>query len=160
MAYSSSIAKTKRDGSITITDGSNNYIANFAVGDMAWEAAKPEMVIIRDRATIVGARNGDDVPVSFSFSVHLRALHDSGNDALYDIITAGTMGGATLTNVGGLGYEPFMSNVIFTINATALGDSKQYTITFSKCQLIGSVAEGDPSSLSISGTCLGGLTYT
>jgi len=159
MAYSSSIVKTKRDGLVTITDGSTNYTVNFSVGDFSWEATKPELIIIRDRATIAGARSGDDPAISFSFTVHMRALHDGTNDALYDILTAGTLGATTLTNVGGTGYEPFFCDVIFDIDATALGDSKTYRITFNTCQLIGSVAEGDPNSLSVAGTCIGGLTY-
>ena len=160
MAYSSAIVKTKRDGTVTLTDGAaNSYIANFQVGDFSFEEVKPELIVIRDRATIAGARKGDDQESTLSFTCHLRALTDSGNDALLDFIN-GTLSGSALTSTGGLGYEPFMCTVAYNINATALGDSKQYTATFSKVELRASITEGDPDSISISGTVLGGIAYS
>jgi len=160
MAYSSSIVKTKRDGTVRIISGDpTTYVANFAVGDFSFEQTKPDLLIIRDRATIVGARNGDDQPITFSFSAHLRAFHDAGNDALIDLVN-GQLSGVVLTSSGGTGYEPFLCTVEFEMSATALGDAKTYKASFAKCQLVASVTEGDPSSISISGTCLGGVTYS
>jgi len=166
MAYSSNIVKTKRDGQVTLMDSgaANTLIADFSVGDWSVEMAKAEMIIIRDRATIRGARNGDDPVISFSFTVHMRAIHDTGNDTLLDFIglgsAAGTMGATTLTSVGGTGYEPFLVDVKFVDDATALGDSKSYTLKLLKCQLIGTITEGDPNQISIAGTALGGITVT
>ena len=84
MAYSSNIVKTKRDGTITLIDSgaTNTYVADFSVGDFSVEMAKSEMIIIRDRATIRGARNGDDPVITFSFTVHMRAITDGTNQAL------------------------------------------------------------------------------
>ena len=46
MAYSSAIVKTKRDGTVTLTDGAaNSYIANFQVGDFSFEEVKPELIV-------------------------------------------------------------------------------------------------------------------
>ena len=74
MAYSSSIAKTKRDGSVSIITGTPaTYVANFQVGDFTWEEVKPELIVIYDRASIVGARNGNDPTITGSFTCHLRA---------------------------------------------------------------------------------------
>lgn len=160
MAYSSSIVKTKRDGEVTLIDGAaNTYIANFQVGDFSFEEVKPELITIRDRATIVGARNGDDQESTLSFTCHLRALTDSGNDVLLDFVN-GQLSGSALTSTGGVGYEPFMCTVRYIINATSLGDAKQYQANFLKCRLTASITEGDPDSISITGTCLGGVTYT
>lgn len=160
MAYSSSIVKTKRDGAVTLLDGAAaTYIANFNVGDFSFEVSQPELIVIRDRATIVGARNGDDPTISLSFTCHLRAFHDAGNDALLDFVL-GQLSGSVLTSTGGTGYEPFMCDVKYTIDATSLGDAKTYVATFSKCQLVASIAEGDPDSISLSGTCVGGVAFT
>ena len=163
MAYSSNIVKTKRDGMVTLKDGSAgpvSYIANFNVGDFSWEDSKPDLIVIRDRASIVGARLADNPEIAFSFSVHLRALTDSSNDTLLDFVN-GTLSGASLTSVAVGGYEPFLCDVEFKMDATAtLSDTKSYIATFSKCRLILSLSEGDPSSISVSGTCLGGVAYT
>ena len=159
MAYSSSIVKTKRDGTVTLTDGAAaSYIANFQVGDFSFEEVKAELITIRDRATIVGARKGDDQESTLSFTCHLRALTDSGNEALLDFVN-GTLSGSALTSTGGLGYEPFMCTVKYDINATALGDSKSYSAEFKKVRISASVTEGDPDSISITGTVLGGIVY-
>ena len=57
MAYSSNIAKTKRDGKVTLVDGAAaTYIADFNVGDFTWESSNPALVVIRSRSSIVGAR--------------------------------------------------------------------------------------------------------
>lgn len=160
MAYSSNIVKTKRDGTVALLDGAaTTYTADFQVGDFSFDVSKPELIVIRDRATIVGARNGDDPTVSLSFTCHLRALHDAGNDSLLDFVE-GQLSGSLLTSSGGTGYEPFLCTVRYTIDATSLGDSKSYVATFSKVQIVASIAEGDPDSITISGTCLGGVAFT
>lgn len=164
MAYSSSIVKTKRDGTITLKDSgsTNTYVANFSVGDFSVELVKPELIIIRDRATIVGARHGDDPTISFSFTVHMRAITDGTDQTLLDFIgfasSDGTSGATTLTSVGGTGYEPFLLDVEFEEDATALGDGKTHKIILQKCQLIATITEGDPNQIAIAGTALGGLS--
>ena len=162
MAYSSAIVKTKRDGTLAITTGTpDTYTANFSVGDFTWDNAggNSELLIIYDRATIAGARRGNDNTISGSFTVHLRALHDGSNDALLDLIRSGTLAGVAQASTGGTGYEPFMTTIVFTIDATALGDSKTYSSPFYRCQLNASVTEGDPDSLAVSFVCLGGVVY-
>ena len=160
MAYSSNIVKTKRDGVVALIDGgATTYTANFQVGDFSFEVSRPEVIVSRDRATIVGARNGDDPTISLSFTCHLRAFHDAGNDAMLDFVL-GQLSGSLLTSTGGTGYEPFLCTVRYTIDATSLGDSKTYVATFSKCQRIASISEGDPDSITLAGTCLGGVAFT
>ena len=73
---------------------------------------------------------------------------------------SGTSGANTLTSVGGVGYEPFLLDVSFVENATALGDSASYTLNLLKCQLIGTISEGDPNQIAISGTSLGGISVS
>lgn len=160
MAYSSNIAKTKRDGKVTLEDGAGaSYIANFNVGDFTWESTRPALLVIRDRNTIVGARSGDDPEITFSFTAHLRALTSSTADALLDFI-GGTMAGSSLASTGPTGYEPFLCTVKFLIDAKSIGDTADYLATFSRCFLTASVTEGEPDSISISGVCLGGVAYT
>ena len=161
MAYSSNIVKTKRDGTVKIITGApTTYIANFAVGDFTWTHAKPELLVIYDRATIAGARSGNDQTIEGSFTLHLRALHDNANEAVIDLIANGTLAGGAQASTGGSGYEPTMYTVEFTIDATSLGDSKTYVATFSKCQLNFSVTEGDTDSLAVTFTAVGGVAYT
>ena len=166
MAYSSNIVKTKRDGTVTLKDSgaSNTYVADFNVGDFSVEMAKAELLVIRDRATIRGARAGDDPVITFSFTVHMRAITDGTNQALLDFIglgaAVGTSGATPLTSVGGTGYEPFLLDVSFVEDATALGDSYFYTLNLLKCQLIATISEGDPTQIAIAGSDLGGITVS
>lgn len=160
MAYSSNIAKTKRDGQVTLVDGAAaTYIANFNVGDFTWEATKPALLVIRDRNSIIGSRKSDDPEISFSFTAHLRALTSATADVLLDFVS-GNMAGSALTSTGGNGYEQFLCDVKYKIDATAIGDSSDYMATFSKCLLTATITEGEPDSISISGICLGGVAYT
>ena len=161
MAYSSNIAKTKRDGQIDIISGNpTTYEANFAVGDFSFEFAKAELITIYDRATIVGARKGNDPLINGTFSVHLRSLYDAANDSLPELIATGTLSGVAQTSTGGTGYEPKLYTVRYTIDATALGDGKTYVATFNKCQLLMNITEGDPDVLAVTFTCLGGVVFT
>ena len=77
----SSVVATRRDGTITLTDGAaSSYAVSFEVGDFSAAEPGADRVVIRDRGAIVGLRKGDDPVISFSFSVHMRSLTDSTAD--------------------------------------------------------------------------------
>lgn len=157
----STIIKTKRDGTITITDGAANSLAvSLDVGDFAFDdASKPARVVLRDRGTICGVRNGDDEVIGFSFSAHFTEFTNAAGVALLDFCyKRNAASGYTSTGSGS--FEPFMVSVSYTANATALGDAAAAVANFAKCILIASFAEGDSDTLTITGECYGGVTYT
>jgi hypothetical protein len=160
MAYSSNIVKTKRDGIVTLLDGAAaTYIANFNVGDFTFESTKDDLIVIYDRNTIAGSRKGNQPQINFSFTCHLRAMTSSTADVLLDFIS-GNMAGSALTSTGGTGFEQYLCDVQFKIDATSIGDSSNYLATFSKCLLTATITEGEPDSIAISGVCLGGVAYS
>ena len=159
----SSVVATKRDGTITITDGAaSSYPVSFEAGDFSAAEPGADRVVIRDRGVIVGLREGDSPVITFSFSVHMRSLTDTTADNLMDrLYNRGVHGGAPLTSTGGDGYEQFLQTVEFTVNTSAIGSGKTYTATYAKCYMeVSSLAEStDGNTLQISGECYGGVTY-
>ena len=158
----STVVATRRDGTITLTDGAaSSYAVSFEVGDFSYSEPKADRVVIRDRGAIVGLREGDDPVITFSFSVHMRSLTDASSDNLLDrVYNRGAHAGAPLTSTGGTGFEQFLQNVEFKADTSAIS-GKVYTATFSKCLLeLGSFSESaDGDTIEISGECYGGITY-
>lgn len=162
MAFSSSIVKTKRDGSVKIIDGTgtpNELILQLEVGDFTWEETRAADTVIRDRGVIAGVRKADDAEINLSFTIHADALTDSTDNALWDwLYFRGAAAGHTST--GGTGYEGNFVTIKYIIDATSLGDPSDYAATFSKVRCTVSFTEGDPSSIAVSGVCYGGVAYT
>ena len=161
----SSLVKTKRDGTITIIDGTspaaNEFTVSFETGDFSYSEEKADRTVIRDRGAIVGLRQGDDPVLSLSFSVHLRDLNNTTADVLLDFLYNRGYANST-TNVqstGGSGFEQYLVDIKFTIDATSVdaGEAVQ-TITFAKCLAIYSLTEGDPDQIEISAEVYGGVT--
>ena len=80
MAYST-VPKMRRDGKITLIDGTGTPVTlevSFEEGTLAFTPTKPAQVIIRDRHAISNVRRGDEEPIaSGSFSLFLREFSDS-----------------------------------------------------------------------------------
>lgn len=159
----SSVVATRRDGTITLTDGAaSSYAVSFEVGDFSAAEPGADRVVIRDRGAIVGLRKGDDPVISFSFSVHMRSLTDSTADNLMDrLYNRGVHSGTPLTSTGGDGFEQFLQTVAFQVDTSAVGSGKIYTATYSKCYMeVSSLTEGaDGNTIEVSGECYGGVSY-
>jgi hypothetical protein len=160
----SSVVATRRDGTITITDGAASaYPLSFEVGDFSASEPQADRVVIRDRGAIAGLRKGDDPVLTFSFSVHMRSLTDTTADNLMDrIYNRGIHGGSPLTSTGGDGYEQFLQSVEFKVDTSAVGSGKIYKATYAKCYMeVSSLSEGaDGNTIEVSGECYGGVTYS
>ncbi len=156
------VVATRRDGTITITDGSASaYAVSFEVGDFSFSEPKADRVVIRDRGSIVGLREGDSPVITFSFSVHMRSLTDASADNLLDrIYNRGAHAGSPLTSTGTAGFEQFLQSVEFKADTSGIS-GKIYTATFAKCLMeMSSFSESaDGDTIEISGECYGGITY-
>lgn len=158
----STVVATRRDGSITITDGAaSSYAVSFEVGDFSASDPLADRVVIRDRGAIAGLRKGDDPVVTFSFSVHMRSLTDTASDNLMDRLYNRGVHAGGLASTGGNGFEQFLQTVAFAVDTSAVGSGKIYTATYAKCLLeVSSLSESaDGNTISISGECYGGVTY-
>jgi len=151
----STIIKTKRDGSITFTDGTAvtplTYTVAFEAGDLSISIPGETVNLFLDRGRITSPpsiRYGDDQPITFSFTAQLRDV----SEGITDLVSG--RGGATSTWVSTMGAtgEVFTLTMAFTIEGTEHGDAADHVITMNYCHITGSISEGDPSSISISGT--------
>ena len=157
----SGVIGTKRDGTIKLTDGGpTNLTITLDVGDFAFDdGSKASRVVLRDRGAICGLRFGDDEVIALSFSAHFTEFTNSSANILLDFCyKRGNMDGGVST--GGSGYEPFLVTVTYTCDKTSLGDGVAAVAIFSKVLLIASFSEGESDTLSITGECYGGVTYT
>lgn len=155
------VVATRRDGKITITDGSpSSYEIEFEVGDFSYSEPKADRVVIRDRGQIRGLREGDDPVITFSFSVLVRSLTDSTADNLLDRIYNRGFNAGGLVSTGSAGYQQFLQTVEFEADTSAI-QGKNYKASFDKCLLeMSSFSESaDGDTIQISGECYGGVSY-
>jgi hypothetical protein len=151
------VVSVPRDGTITITNGdATTYTVAYEAGDFNGNFDKAERIVIYDRGTIVGLRQGNDPVPSISFTVHLRELADSTEDTILDFVYK-TGNSSAATSTGGTGFEQFLVTVEFQANMSALSGSNTKA-TFEKVLLTASIAEGSPNSISFTGEVYGSIT--
>ena len=166
MAYST-LPKTRRDGVITLSDGTGSPVTlavAYEEGNITFDTPKAAQTVIRDRGTITTVRLGDDEPsASGSFTAFFRQFTDAAEaGSIIDFINKnGNYNGNISTGSTGTPFVEFYCiDLSYVVDAQALGDSTTHTATLSKCVCTASFTEGDPSSFSISFTCYGGVVYS
>ena len=166
MAYST-LPKTRRDGVITLKDGTGSPVTlevAYEEGNLTFDTPKAAQTVIRDRGTISTVRKGDDEPTaSGSFSAYFRQFTD-GSEAgsILDFINQ-TGSYASNVSTGSTGtpfVEFYCIDLEYQVDATALGDDAATTATLSKCVCTASFTEGDPSSFTLNFTSYGAIAYT
>lgn len=157
----STILKTVRDGTITISDGDgNSYTVSYEAGDLSIDIPGQAITLNLDRNVIGGTpslRYGDEAPMTFSFSTYLRDLRDASGVTLADIILGRYGAASSWVSTLGEDAEVFTVDVTWTIAGAIHGDvddgyTVNHTLKLPYCVLRCSIGEGDPSSLSITGT--------
>ena len=73
----SNIPKVRRDGSITLEDGSaTTLVINYEEGNFTFDniasEAREDQTVIRDRGVITTVRKADQQPLTGSFSAYFR----------------------------------------------------------------------------------------
>jgi len=154
----STITKNKRDGTITFSDnaGANSITVAYEEGDLSITVPGESVSHYLDRGRITSTpsiRYLDDQPVTFTFSANLRDVSDATDEILTELILgpSGRIGTNWVSTMGANG-EVFTVTTLFTIEGTDHGDAADHTLTMNFCRLTGSIAEGDPDTISISGT--------
>ena len=150
------IVKTKRDGQLTFKDNgaANTLTVAYEVGDLTLTIPGATVVSTLDRGqfgAVPSLRHGDDQPMTFSFTAYLRDMSDGSDATLEDLISG--RNGATSSWVSTLGAnsEVFTMTLQWTIEGTDHGGT-DHTVTCNHCVVTGSFSEGDPSTISITGT--------
>ena len=166
MAYSV-VPKTKRDGLITLLDGTGVPVTlDVAFEDGNFSFSQPQQfseLVVMDRGNFAAIRKQDEQAITGSFSFHFRQFTD-GSEAgsVRDFINqSGNYSGNTSTGTSGTPYvEHYCIDIKYTAEGTDFGDSADHTVTLSKCVCSLDFAEGDPSAFTLNFTCYGGASVT
>lgn len=152
------ICKTKRDGQIGIMDNGavHTYVIAYEPGDFNADIPQEAVTSTLDRGSLEDGciRPGDDQPMTIGWSAFLRDLGDTTGTyaTLLDILNR-YAGGYVDTNwvstksTSGV----FTVTVTFTIDGAFAGEADK-TLTFNFVSLRGGIAEGDPDTVTVSGT--------
>lgn len=148
---------TKRDGTITIKDATGSPITTtvqYEDGDLSIEGIKfgdRSSTAFMDRGVQYGLREGDNEPVSFSFSAHAMEFTDATRKTIIDACRKTNTFSAGVSTWGTNAADPWTVTVVFAAEGTDRG-AEDETVTFTHCKLEVSFAEGDPGKLSVKGT--------
>jgi hypothetical protein len=159
----STVPKVRRDGKITILDGTtpaaNEYEIAYEDGDLSLSRDKNARIVIRDRGTIVGVRDGDQPVLSIGFTVHMREFTNGGALTLIDVLekTGNANGWASVSSGA---FEPYMLKCKIEVEGTNHGDGADHTMTADKVIFTWDFSEGDPNKISVKGEIYGALTAT
>lgn len=155
----STIVKTKRDGTITFRDGTTptaeEYTIAFEAGDLNIAIAGRTVNLFLDRGVMTdppSIRFGDDQPMSGTFTAQLRDLNDAAVATLTDFLTNTGFFATDWVSRGGPNAEVKTVQIIWTIAGLDHGDPADHTISADHCYLTGSIADGDPVTLSVAFT--------
>ena len=159
-ASQSSAAAGGFDATGSTRTGAEEYVVAFEAGDLSLTVGGASISNYLDRGklgTTPSVRKGDDTPMTFSFSAYFRDLVSSGSAGLMDIlnhtgVVASTPWISTLSSSGSADdAEVFAVDLLWSIeNQGNAADT--HTIVLPYCTLNYSLAEGDPNTISISGT--------
>jgi len=150
----STVVKTKRDGTLTFSDGSgpaNTLTVEYEAGDFNLSIPGPTVVDNLDRGSMVGSlRYSDDAPMTATFTAYLRDLSDATYATLEEIILQSGDVGSNWTSTLGSDEEVFTLDLTWEI--VEPGATPDHSLQLERCVVTGSLSEGDPDQISISVT--------
>ena len=163
MAYSSA-PKVRRDGKITLKDGTTptavSLVVDYEEGNFSFDQVKSDRIVIRDRGTIKSVRRGDDQPLTGSFTIYMRQFTSATAGSVLDFInkTNSYSGNASASTT--VATDEYTINIEFEVDGDAVGDDDgDTTATFNTCICQASFAEGDPNQITVNFECYNGVTY-
>ena len=165
MAYSV-IPKTKRDGTITLLDGTGTPVTlDVAYEDGNFTFSDPQQfseLVVMDRGNFAAVRKQDEQAKTGSFSFHFRQFTDGVNaGSVRDFINAsGAYSGNVSTGLSGVPFiEHYTIDIKYTADSPDTGEA-DHVVTLAKCICSLDFSEGDPSSFTLNFTCYGGVTVS
>lgn len=169
----SSVVKTKRDGELTfgalsggafnlatgaLLAGAKSLTVAYEAGDFNLSIPGPAVSSFLDRGQFTSppsVRYGDDQPMTWSFTAHLRDLSDAAYATLEEILLQSGYVGANWESTLGAAAgcaEVFAIGLRWKILGTTHCDASDHMIILQYNTITGSLAEGDPNTISLSGT--------
>ncbi len=147
------------DTSGNLNIGAPTYTVSYEAGDLSVQVPGPAVSNFLDRGKITSPpsiRLADDGPITFSFTAYLRHITDGSATTLFDLLNntgAVAAGFVSTTSTSNVSDDAEVFTVDLRWNIENQGDSGDtHFVILSNCFLTYSVSEGDPNSISISGT--------
>tara|TARA_R100000664_G_C2719519_1_gene113483 strand:+ start:268 stop:759 length:492 start_codon:yes stop_codon:yes gene_type:complete len=160
----STVVKNFSDGSISLFDGAgspNTISAAFSQGDLSIDGLvedQREISAYETRGVLKSVRKTTRIYPTGSFTIMLTDLTDASDTTVVDFcLKQGSFNGNTTTLSGS---DVYAIKIGLTIEGTNYGDANDHTITLDDCRVTMALAEGDPSTVSVSFTCYGAITMT
>jgi len=154
----STIVKNKRDFTVVLTDNAaaHSYTISLEPGDLSITIPGTTVSNYLDRGSIGATpsiRYVDDQPMTFTLSGYLRDVSDASYATLPEFIAgpSGYVGTTWVSTMGANGEVPTWT-VTITIEESNHTGSADHTIVLNFCYITGSITDGDPATVSISGT--------
>jgi hypothetical protein len=153
----STVVRTKRDISIGITDGTRTYTVAYEPGDFSLEIPRESISNFLDRGvmpSVPSIRLLDDQPMTFSFSAYERDwVSAAGHVTLLDlnVFFASKYAATNWTSTIGTASDVDTLSVNLTQEGSDFGEA-DITIRLPYAVIRASRADGDPNTISVSGT--------
>ena len=163
----SAVIKHFTDGTITLKDGTGtpvSLVVPFSVGDLSISGMETDTLgrtvnAYETRGVLHSLRRGARVYPTVSFSAQLTDVTDATDKTLLDMILKRNSYSANVSTTAATG-DVYTLDVVFTVEGTDLGDSADHVITLEDVHFTADVAEGEPNTISLSGTIYGTVTLT
>jgi len=161
----STVIKNLNDGSVTLADGTGSpvtLVAPFTVGDVAIEglaAQLNEVTAYETRGTLNTLRHTSRTYPTFSFSAQLADYSDATDGTIIDFCLFQASYSANVSTLGS-SADVKTINITLTVEGTDHGDSADHTIVCDDVHVTVATSEGDPNTVTISGTVYGSVVMT
>ena len=157
--------RTKRDGQILHADlgGLHLYTQAYEPGDFTYDVPSYAINAFLDRGVLADAdgypslRKGDESPVTLGYTAYLRDLGDTAVPATYaalpDLLhpyAGGYVASTWISTMSGRS-DVFTVSTTLTLDGSAFGEADK-SLVFAHVALRGGAAEGDPSTIKVTGT--------
>ena len=163
----SPIIKHLTDGTITLKDGTGSpvsLVVPFSVGDLSISGMETDTLgrtvnAYETRGVLNSLRRGARVYPTVSFSTQLADVTDATEKTLLDMVLkrASYAGNTSTTAATG---DVYTLDVVFTLEGTNVGDAADHVITLEDVHVPAAVAEGEPNTVTLSGTIYGTVVLT
>jgi hypothetical protein len=136
--------------------------ASFTVGDLSIDglsATQNEVTAYETRGTLNSVRHTSRTYPSVSFSAQLADYSDGTDVLLTDLmLKQGSQSSAVSTL--GTNAEVYTVKITLTVEGTDHGDAADHTIVMDDVHVTAAMSEGDPNTVTFSGTIYGTVTMT
>ena len=160
----STVIKHLYDGSIEVADGTGTPVTlavPFTSGDLSLDTLQESnrgIQAYQTRGSLHSVRLAAREFPTVTFSAQLADLSDGTDGTLVDfVLKQGSYNAneSTLT-----GSDVYAIKITLTVEGTDLGDTADHTIVLDDVHCTMAIAEGEPDTVTISGTVYGAITMT